>query len=99
MTSIFLQLLTICTNSTFSLLQEMGLQKLWLEFGQGKAMPVHDIVSRIGNGKSKWHFFFFMHSLVVIYLHSRAQRKKIGMANMDVLSSGLPYLHKSSLSL
>ena len=42
-------------------LQELGLQKLWIVFGQGthlKWIPIHDIVSTIGLEKTSGILFF-----------------------------------------
>ena len=60
-------------------LQELGLQKLWIAFGQGsylKWIPIHDIVSTIGPEKTSGILFFhaFTGCDVVSAFHGKGKK-------------------------
>ena len=60
-------------------LQELGLQKLWIAFGQGKHLkwiPIHDIVSVIGPEKTSGILYFhaFTSCDVVSAFHGKGKK-------------------------
>ena len=71
-------------------LQELGLEKLWIAFGQGASARwtlVHDVVSSIGPEKVGGILFFhaFTGCDVVSGFRGPWQREKICMADMECM--------------
>ena len=65
--------------SVFQILNDIGLVKLWVTFGQGATLrwiPIHDISHSIGSVKSKGlHFFYaFTGCDVVSAFHGKGER-------------------------
>ena len=80
----------IIAVSTMPSLQELGLEKLWIAFGQGASArwtPVHDVVSSIGPEKVGGILFFhaFTGCDVVSGFRGPWQREKICMADMECI--------------
>ena len=77
--------------STMPCLQELGLQKLWIAFGQGASaqlIPVHEMVSSIGPEKKFGGILFFLAFTgcdVVSGFRGPWQREKICMADMECM--------------
>ena len=59
----------------------IGLEKLWIEFGQGKNtiwIPIHDIKDAIGRERCEGILVFFMpFRAVTMYLHSRVKERNL----------------------
>ena len=71
--------IVVIAISTLPSLQELGLEKLWIAFGQGthlKWIPMHDIFSTIGSEKTSGILFFhaFSDCDVVSAFHGKGKR-------------------------
>lgn len=73
--------------SILSALQEMGLQQLWVAFGQGQHLrwiPVHDLHNSIGLEKSKGILFFHAFTGCDVVSAFRGKGKKTAWQTWDV---------------
>jgi len=76
-------------------LNEPGLEKVWIAFGQGgnfRLIPVHKLVNTIGPEKASGLPFFHVmrHCVCFPWL-----RKEVCMANMEWVWRGLDHLHQT----
>jgi len=76
--------------SILSSLQELGLQKLWIAFGQGKHLkwiPIHDIVPEIGPEKTNGILFFHAFTGCDVVSAFRGKGKKSAWQTWNVCSN------------
>jgi len=74
--------------STMPSLHKLGLEKLWIEFGQGASaqwIPVHDMVSSIGPEKVGGILFFHAFTACDVVSGFRGKGKKICMADIECM--------------
>ena len=74
--------------STMPSLQELGLEKLWIAFGQGASaqlIPVHEMVSSIRPEKVGGILFFLAFTGCDVFSGFRGKGKKICMADMECM--------------
>ena len=80
-------------------LQELGLQKLWIAFGQGKHLkwiPIHDIVSAIGPEKSSGILFFHAFTGCDVVSAFRGKGKKSAWQTWNVCNDASSVFNKLS---
>ena len=73
--------------STFSQLQELGLQEMWLAFGQGRNLkwtPVHELVLTLAPEKIRGMLFFHSFTNCDIVSSFRGKGKKSAWQTWDV---------------
>ena len=80
-------------------LQELGLQKLWIAFGQGKHLkwiPIHDIVSSIGPEKTSGILFFHAFTGCDVVSAFRGKGKKSAWQTWNVCNDASGVFSKLS---
>ena len=83
--------------SIFSMLCELGIEKLWLSFGQGgyhRWIPVHDVCQKIGFEKSKGILFFHAFTGYIVVSAFRGKGKTTAWQTWNVYPEVFPVFTK-----
>ena len=91
--------LVIAVN-VFPMLCELGIEKLWIAFGQGanhRWIPVHDVCREIGLEKSKGILFFHAFTGCDVVSAFRAKGKKAAWQTWNIYPAASPVFTKLSM--
>ena len=85
--------------SFFARLQDVGLEKLWIEFGQGQSvtwLPIHDMVDHLGPDRSSSMLFFHAFTGCDIVSAFKGKGKKTAWQTWEVYPQVTPIFKKLS---
>ncbi|RXN31429.1 hypothetical protein ROHU_004760 [Labeo rohita] len=91
-------ILVVAVN-VFATLQDAGLEKIWIEFGQGQSirwLPIHDMVVNLGPEKSSGMLFFHAFTGCDVVSAFRGKSKKSAWQAWEVCPEVSPVFKKLS---